>query len=53
MSKPKPTSPGAALAALRSTYGGPPKVIRECPKCKKMLSARQMRRACPDHGTER
>lgn len=45
---PKP-SPGAQLAAMRKTHGGPPRKLEECPKCKQMLTARERRRKCPAH----
>jgi hypothetical protein len=45
----KKLSPGAALAAMRKTFGGKPKVMARCPKCKKLLSARERRAACPAH----
>lgn len=45
----KPLSPGAALAAMRKTFGGKAKVMSKCPKCHKLCSARERRYACPAH----
>lgn len=42
-------SPGAALNAMRKTFGGPARVMAECPRCGKLLSARERRYACPAH----
>ena len=45
----KKLSPGAALAAMRKNFNGPPKVMQPCPRCGKVLSARERRAACPAH----
>lgn len=45
----KRTSPGAALAAMRKTFKGKPKVLAPCPRCGKVCSARERRMACPAH----
>jgi hypothetical protein len=45
----RPLKPGAALAAMRKTFKGKPKVLRNCPKCGKLCSARELRGACPGH----
>lgn len=42
-------TPGAALAAMRKTFGGKPRILAACPKCGRLLSARERRAACPAH----
>ena len=45
----KKLTPGAALAAMRKTFRGKPKVLSKCPKCGKLCYARERRFRCPAH----
>ena len=42
---------GYALSNLRAPEErkGAKRILRRCPQCKKMLSARELRRKCPNH----
>jgi len=42
-----PTELARGMAALRKTFGGPPKVLRSCPKCGKQMGTKELRQHKP------